>query len=120
MIDSRYKNFKFSLEDVVADNCSSAAFVIGEWQPIDTNIRGIAMALVIDGVTVQAGNSDAILGNPFESLVNAARLALQNGEILKAGDIILAGAATPAVFLKENQEVVAVAEGLGEVSLKVS
>lgn len=120
VIDSRYKNFKFSLEDVVADNCSSAAFVIGEWQPIDTNIRGVAMSLIVNGETVQSGNSDAILGNPFESLVNAARLALQNGEILKAGDIILAGAATPAVFLKENQTVVAIAEGLGEVSLRVS
>lgn len=119
VIDSRYKNFKFSLEDVVADNCSSAAFTIGEWQAIDTNIRGIAMTLTVDGKTVQAGNSDAILGNPFESLVNAARLALQNGEILKAGDIILAGAATPAIYLKEGQTVMATAEGLGEASLKV-
>ncbi|MEZ4886295.1 MAG: fumarylacetoacetate hydrolase family protein [Chitinophagales bacterium] len=119
VIDSRYKNFKFSLEDVVADNCSSAAFTIGEWQQIDTNIRGIAMSLIIDGETVEVGNSDAILGNPLESLVNAARLALQNGEILKAGDIILAGAATPAVFLKRGQTVLAIAEGLGEVSLKI-
>lgn len=119
VIDSRYKNFKFSLEDVVADNCSSAAFTIGEWQPITTNIRGIAIDLTVDNETVQAGNSDAILGNPFESLVNAARLALQNGEILKAGDIILAGAATPAIYLKEGQTVMATAEGLGEASLKV-
>jgi len=120
VIDSRYKNFKFSLEDVVADNCSSTGFTIGAWHPVNTNIRGIPMSLVIDGETVQSGNSDAILGNPLESLVNAARLALLNGEILKPGDIVLAGAATSAVYLKKGQTVVAIAEGLGEASLKVS
>src|SRR5690606_32872038 len=31
IIDSRYENFKFSLEDVVADNCSSTGYVIGKW-----------------------------------------------------------------------------------------
>ena len=29
VIDSRYQNFKVTLTDVIADNCSSARFVIG-------------------------------------------------------------------------------------------
>lgn len=120
IIDSRYQNFKFSLEDVVADNCSSAGFVIGEWHSFDTNIKGIDMSLTIDGQVIHAGSSDAILGNPWESLVAAARLARENGERLTAGTIILAGAATPASYLQAGQEVSAFAEGLGTVSVKVA
>ena len=119
IIDSRYQNFKFSLEDVVADNCSSAAFTIGAWQAPTTKIQDIQMQLMVDGAVVQEGNSNAILGNPLESLIAAARLAAENGEILGAGSIVLAGAATPAVYLAANQQVEAIAEGLGKVSLKV-
>ena len=39
IIDSRYKNFKFSLEDVIADNCSSSGFVLGEWQPLPESLN---------------------------------------------------------------------------------
>lgn len=117
VIDSRYENFKFSLEDVIADNCSSAAFVIGEWFEPETNLFDLPMTLVIDGETVQSGSSKAILGNPWESVVNAARLAAHYGQIIPEGAYILAGAATPAVFLKPGQEVIATLAGFGQVKL---
>lgn len=120
VIDSRYQNFKFSLEDVVADNCSSAGFTLGSWLPVETKIQDIRMTLKFDEAIEQEGNSNAILGNPWESFVNAARLAKDNGEVLKAGSIILAGAATPAVYLKSGIKVEAWAEGFGTVSLKIS
>ena len=119
VIDSRYQNFKFSLEDVVADNCSSAAFVLGPWQDPSTSVQNLPMELMINGEIVQSGNSNAILGNPLASLVDAIRLGLANGEVLRKGSIILAGAATPAVFLKEGQQVQAKAGHLGSVSFQV-
>ncbi|MFT5165543.1 MAG: 2-oxo-3-hexenedioate decarboxylase [Saprospiraceae bacterium] len=119
VIDSRYQNFKFSLEDVVADNCSSAGFTHGDWLPADTNIQDVKMSLSFDGEEVEKGNSNAILGNPWESFVAAARLARENGEILNKGAIILAGAATTAVFIKQGQKVAAHADGLGKVSLNI-
>lgn len=119
IIDSRYEKFKFSLEDVIADNCSSAGFALGDWKPADANINNILMSLVTDDVIVGKGNSDAILGNPWESLVAAARLALANNVALKAGAIILAGAATPASYIKVGDTVSAHAEGLGSVYLDI-
>ena len=118
IIDSRYQNFKFSLEDVVADNCSSAAFVIGEWKA-GAEVKDISMSLVVNDVIIHKGNYNAILGNPWESFVAAARLASENGEILNAGDIILAGAATPAVYIDKGQSIGAHAEGLGSVYINV-
>ncbi len=119
IIDSRYENFKFSLEDVVADNCSSSGFIIGEWvKPQEVN--NLEMSLSLDGEVVQAGNSNAILGDPMESLFAASRLAMENGENLLEGYVVLAGAATPAMYIKPGQTISAIADGLGDVSLKVS
>lgn len=119
IIDSRYENFKFSLEDVVADNCSSAAFVLGPWQDPSTSYQDIPMSLLVDGEVVQAGSSRAILGNPLESLVAAARLGLENGENLSRGTLILAGAATSAVYIKQGQTIEARAQGFPSASIHV-
>lgn len=118
VIDSRFLDFKFNLNDVIADNCSSAAFVLGPWSDPNRELTNLKMELYFDGVEVEAGNSNDILGNPWKSLQAATRLAAKYGEPIKAGYVILAGAATPAVFMKSGSEVgVAVAE-LGKVSFK--
>ena len=111
IIDSRFQNFKFSLEDVVADNCSSTALVIGERLPIDTNLSNVSMQLVINSEVRQSGNTDAILGNPWESVVAASRLVAKAGLTLPKGSLIMAGAATAAEYLKSGDHVEAV---LGE------
>lgn len=120
VIDSRFENFKFSLEDVIADNCSSSAFIIGPWNSLDKPIEKLKMDLIIDGDVVQTGSSEAILGNPWESVVAIARLAKEIGNNIPKGTYILAGAATPAVYLKSGNTVKVVVEELGEVSFSVA
>ena len=115
VIDSRYEKFKFSLEDVIADNCSSAGFVVGEWYHVDTPIGDLKIELVIDGEVVQSGSSNAILGDPWESVVAATRLCTQYGQPIAAGSYIMAGAATSAVYLEPNQIIEARVEKLGTV-----
>lgn len=120
VIDSRYDNFKFSLEDVVADNCSSAAFTHGEWVSVDgVDLSDMMMSMVSEDVIVGSGTSKAILGNPWESVVRAARLASAAGTALRAGEVILAGAATPAVHIQPGETISAFADGLGSVYLDV-
>ncbi len=119
IIDSRYQNFKFSLEDVVADNCSSSAFALGEWMPVSHNVEGILMSMVFDDIVKGSGNSNAILDNPWASFVASSRLALENGVVMKKGDVVLAGAATSAAHIKAGQTISAHADGLGSVFLEV-
>lgn len=116
IIDSRYENFKFSLEDVVADNCSSSAYVLGDWLDSSVAFRQDQISLEIDGASVHEGYPDAIMGNPFQSLVDAIRLSLDNGLTLEAGHVVLAGAITPAVYLKPGQQVMCHSHSLGTVS----
>ena len=119
IIDSRYENFKFSLEDVIADNCSSAGFVIGPWHNVDMLVGDLKMDLIINDEVVQSGSSNAILGNPWESVVAAARLCAQYGQTIKAGNYIMAGAATSAVYLEKNQTVKVEVETLGSVQFTI-
>jgi len=117
IIDSRYQNFKFSLEDVVADNCSSIGFAVGDWMPVQTSLNDLNMELLIDGKTVASGTSNDIMNNPWKSLAAATRLAAKYGEPIKKGMFILAGAATNAEFIQANQSASATVESMGEVSV---
>ncbi len=119
VIDSRYQNFKFSLEDVIADNCSSAAFVLGQWYRPTMDMSTLDMSLSVNGKIAHEGQSSAILGNPWQSLVDAVRLTLEYGQVLKEGMIVLAGAATPAVHIKSGDNIVAGVDQLGTVNLSV-
>jgi len=120
VIDSRYENFKFSLEDVIADNCSSAAYVIGEWHPPSTDVGDLDINLSINKELVQSGNSNAILDNPLESLVAISRILSEQGMEIIPGMVVLAGAATPAYFIHPGDQIKGTFEGLGEVSLNVA
>lgn len=119
IIDSRYEGFKFTWTDVVADNASSSGFVVGAWRSVPTDIANLGMVMRFDGHPVQVGSSAAILGQPFRALVSAARLVAAAGEKLMPGDIVLAGAATPAEALRPGLNVSLEVQNLGLVEFQV-
>jgi 2-oxo-3-hexenedioate decarboxylase len=118
VIDSRYKNFKFSLEDVIADNCSSTGYCAGEWQDLKHDLSNLEIKLKYDDTIVQEGLTKAILENPFQSVVELSRLVSKKGSVLKKGHIILAGAATSAEWLKPKTKVSAELSNFGRISFK--
>ncbi|MFI2646065.1 2-keto-4-pentenoate hydratase [Micromonospora fulviviridis] len=120
LIDSRYANFTFSLPDVVADNTSAAAFVVGPWSPVPDGLENLGVLLEIDGRVAQVGSTAAILGDPRRALDEGIRLAARHGVRLREGWVFLAGAATAAVPLRPGAHVRAVVEKLGTASLKAA
>lgn len=119
IIDSRYRNFKFSWADVVADNCSAAGYVLGAWANLDADLSNLGMILEFNGRPVQIGSSAAILGHPVRSLAAAARLSSEAGDPLEAGWIVMAGGATAAEALAPDTHVRLTVEDLGTVSFTV-
>ncbi|MDM0019100.1 2-keto-4-pentenoate hydratase [Variovorax saccharolyticus] len=99
IIDSRYREFRFSLEDVVADNCSSAGLVVGMWSRKLDGLGNAGVRLQFDGRDVQVGSTGAILGHPLRSIVQASKLLHGAQMALPAGSLIMAGAATAAEAL---------------------
>ena len=119
IIDSRYKDFKFSLPEVIADNASSSGFVIGAWHDPHIDFSNLGLTLSLNGRVVQIGSTAALLGHPLRSLVSAARLSALAGEPLQAGWIVMAGGATPAEWIRPGQYVSVEMQGLGHAGFHV-
>jgi 2-oxo-3-hexenedioate decarboxylase len=113
VIDSRYRDFKFTLPEVIADNASSSGIVVGPWTNPHEDFSNLGLTMSIDGRVVQVGSTAAILGHPLRSLVAAARLSDAAGESLQAGWVVMAGGATPAEWIKPGQYVSIEMERLG-------
>ena len=126
IIDSRYRNFSFTLQDVVADNTSAAGYVLGRWVSLDDvgarlDLANLGVVLEIDGEVVETGSTAAILGDPLRAVAAVKRMARDRGFALPAGTVILAGAATAAAPLRAiaGSRVEATVEGLGRVSVSI-
>lgn len=75
IIDSRYRDFRFTHVDVVADNTSAAGYVIGTWHPVqDLTNRAVRL---LSGRTELVGSTSAILGAPVRAL-HALRAVCRN------------------------------------------
>ncbi|MGB3331314.1 MAG: 2-keto-4-pentenoate hydratase [Mycobacterium sp.] len=119
LIDSRISDWKIKLCDTIADNASSAGFVLGKQRvkPGDIDIKNIDAALTKNGEVVAQGRSDAVLGNPVTAVAWLARKVESFGVRLKAGDIVLPGTATRAIDVHAGDDCVAEFAGLGSVRL---
>lgn len=118
IIDSRFRDFKFSLPEVIADNASSSGFVLGQWCDPGIAFGNLGLVMTIDGRTVQVGSTAAILGHPLRSLVAAARLAAQAGEPLQPGWVVMAGGATQAEWIQPGQYVQVEMENCGRAGFR--
>jgi 2-keto-4-pentenoate hydratase len=119
LIDTRINDWKIKLCDTIADNASSAGWVLGEARvsPKDIDIKAIDAVLTNNGETVAEGRSDAVLGNPVTAVAWLARKVESFGVRLKAGDIVLPGSCTRAIDAPPGSHFVADFTGLGSVKL---
>lgn len=115
IIDSRYRDFRFTYTDVVADNTSAAGYVIGRWQRLqDVDNRAVRLEV---GSQAVVGSTAAILGNPVRALHALVDIARRRAIPLRAGQVVLAGAATAAVGLSADVAQCHI-DGLGRVSVR--
>ncbi len=123
ILDSRFVGFKyFSLPDVVADNCSSSRFVLGEGvaPPSDPDaLAHLELRMEAEGAPVQAALASEVSGNPLQSIVELCQILAERGRALPAGSIVLAGAATQAVPLAKDMTVKLGIEHLGVMEVRV-
>jgi 2-oxo-3-hexenedioate decarboxylase len=118
IIDSRYLDFKFTLVDVVADNCSSSKFIIGnKWvSPLALDLKEIRVYMSKNSEVATAGTSAAVLGDPATAVAWAVNKLGEKGKGLKKGDIVLSGAITEAISFQSGDTILAQFADLGSVS----
>ncbi len=120
IIDSRYRDFKFDLVSVVADNASSSRFVLGgRMTPIeDLDLRTLGIVLEKNGSPVAIAASAAVLGHPAASVAMLANLLARRGEEIPAGTLVLTGGATEAIAVAPGDAITLRIQSLGTVSVR--
>jgi 2-oxo-3-hexenedioate decarboxylase len=120
IIDSRYKDFKFDLKSVIADNSSSSRYVTGgRMRDIkDLDLKTLGVVMEINGEVVQLGAGAAVLGHPATAIAMLANMMGERGETLKAGSYILSGAITAAMSVKKGDNVTVKFQDLGTLTMK--
>lgn len=119
LIDTRITDWKIALCDTIADNASSAGFVLGAARvaPRDVDFKAIDAVLRRNGEVIAEGRSDAVLGNPVTAVAWLSRKVESFGVRLRKGDIVLPGSCTRAIDARAGDEFVADFAGLGSVRL---
>lgn len=120
VVDSRIAEWKITFADTVADNGSSAFFVLGrERRLLDgLDLLACGMALSVNGEVASVGSGAACLGHPLQAAAWLVRTLSANGVGLKAGDVILTGALGPMVPVQPGDAVEARVDGLGAVGFR--
>lgn len=120
IIDSRYKDFRFDLVSVAADNSSSSRFVVGGQMadPADVDLRNMGVVMERNGEIVEVGAGAAVLAHPANSVAWLANTLGERGEEIPAGSLILTGGITAAVTVNKGDSVNVRYQGLGAVTMR--
>ncbi len=99
IVDSRIRDWKIKLPDTIADNASSARFVLGSrLMPIKKfDLRLVGMVLEKNGEIMSTGAGAAVWGHPAASVAWLANRLAAFDISLEEGEIVLSGAITAAV-----------------------
>ena len=121
ILDSRFEKFKFDLPSVVADNGSSARFVLGgrPRRPDDVDPATIGIVLEINGDAVALACSGAVLGHPARAICMLVEWLHSRGQILPAGSVVLTGAATEAMPIAKGDAICARFQDMGSINVRV-
>lgn len=120
VIDSRYRDFKFDLKSVVADNTSAARFVVGG-RAVDArsvDLRTTGVVLEKNGEVVALGAGAAVLGHPAAAVAMLVNHLGRRGKSLPAGSLVLSGGITEAVAVQAGDNVTLRVQGMGSVSVR--
>lgn len=99
IVDSRIRDWKITLNDTVADNASSAKYLVGA-QPVKLDALSLADVRmeVRDGDTmVSRGGGADCMGHPLNAVLWLTQTMAARGRPLAENDIVLSGALGPMV-----------------------
>ena len=119
VLDSRYRDYRFTLPDVVADDASAGRYVVGapvspEGLPLDL----VGVVFEADGALVSTAAGAAVLGHPADAVAWWVRRIAAEGRGLEAGAVVLSGALTGAIRVSPGMAVHVTIDRLGHVALR--
>jgi 2-oxo-3-hexenedioate decarboxylase len=119
VIDSRYKDFKFDLKSVIADNTSSARYVVGGTarDVAGIDLKHLGVVLEKNGRIIATAAGAAVLGHPAASVAMLANMLGRKSREVPADTLILTGGITEAFLVERGDHINVRYEHLGTVSM---
>lgn len=120
IVDSRIRDWKIKLEDTVADNGSSAMFILGgrPKEIKDIDLKLIGMTLEKNGELVASGTGAEVWGNPAAAVAWLANKMGEFGIELSEGSIVMSGSLTAMSVVHPGDNYTVSFYGMGSVSVK--
>ena len=120
IIDSRYRDFKFDLKSVIADNTSASRFVIGgrSRNVEELDLRTLGVVLEKNGQIMAMAAGAAVLGHPAAAVAMMANHLGARGQEIPAGSFIMTGGVTEAIAVQAGDSVNVRFQDLGSVSMR--
>jgi len=120
VIDSRFRNFEFDIQSVVADNTSAARYVVGgaPRRPADLDLRLLGVVMERNGELVGTAAGAAVMGHPAASVVALVGFLAQTDQVLPAGSLVMTGGVTEAVAVQAGDHVTVRVQDLGTVGVR--
>jgi 2-oxopent-4-enoate/cis-2-oxohex-4-enoate hydratase len=120
LVDSRIRDWKIKIQDTVADNGSSYAFVLGDRaiDPRKIDLTTVGMTLEKNGEIIGTGAGAATLGNPVNAMTWLANRLGQLGITLKAGEVILSGSLSIMFPIQSGDSIRMSLGGIGSCSAR--
>lgn len=120
IVDSRIADWKIAWHDTVADNGSSARFVLADraFSPLGLDLSDISVELSKNGRPEAAGSMHAVLGSPLKAVAWLVAKLSTYGLALEAGDLVLPGSPCRAIRAEKQDHFSANFGPLGAVSVR--
>ncbi len=120
VIDSRFKDFKFDLQSVIADNTSAARYIVGgsPRRPDGLDLRLLGVVMERNGDVVGTAAGAAVMGHPAASVAALVTWLAGSGKALPAGSLVMTGGVTEAVAVQAGDHVTARVQHLGTVGVR--
>jgi 2-oxopent-4-enoate/cis-2-oxohex-4-enoate hydratase len=120
IVDSRIRDWKIRIQDTIADNASSALFVLGGGgvRATDVDLLACRMVLEKNGKGAGEGVGAATMGSPLAAVAWLANTLSGFGIPLRAGEVVLSGSLGPLVPVVRGDEMRLEIEGIGTASVR--
>jgi 2-oxo-3-hexenedioate decarboxylase len=120
VIDSRYRDFKFDLPSVIADNTSAARYVVGgaPRRPDGLDLALLGVVMEKNGQLVGTAAGAAVLGHPAASVAELVAWLDRRGQSLPAGSLVMTGGVTEAVAVAPGDSINVRIQHLGSVAFR--
>lgn len=119
LIDSRVRDWRITIVDTIADNASSAGYILGSTRlTLDEFDRvGTTVTMSVNGEQVGSGSGNDVLGDPLRAVAWLANTLGERGVTIPVGAVVLPGSVCGAAFVNPGDVAVADFGALGRLEI---